>query len=120
DRTAPRLRLRSLGRRSLRGRVVSVRASCDEPCALLGITRFSFSKRRARASAALKTRIGRKTLRRPGRATLRMKLTHRSYRKLRKSLRAKRRVRAQITVAGTDASGNTVRRRLKIRVRSKR
>jgi len=115
DRTPPRLRLRSLGRRSLRGRVLSVRASADEACALLGISRLSLLRVRSRAT--FRSALGRGKLTRAGTTTMRMKLSRRAAAAVRLSLRARRRVSTRVTVAATDAAGNTARRRLRLRIK---
>ena len=89
---------------------ISARIACDEPCRVSGALRATGIK--GRATAAVASAVGRKTLR-PGRsAQLTVRLSRREQKRVRSLLRGRRRVKVRAVFRAEDASGNRrVRRR---------
>ena len=115
DVTAPALKLTgSRSQKVLRRRGVVVYASCDSPCTLRASARVS----RAGASRSLKMRS---IVRKAGtgkQVRLRLRLSKKTLRTVRRSLRRGVKLKAKVTVVATDAAGNS--RESSRRVRLKR
>jgi hypothetical protein len=108
DRTAPRLRVRVGG---LRRRALRLRVRCDEPCALA-------ARGRLRGVARLRTARRRLAAAQP--AVVRLGMSRRAARRLRRTIRRRGRVIAFVAVRARDAAGNESRVTRRARVRSTR
>jgi hypothetical protein len=105
DLRAPGLGVRVVGgARSLRRRSVRVRIRCDEPCRLRVVSRLSIGRRKLRLREA-------RGLAAPGTVkVLRLRLSRRGRRALRRALARRRRVRLRVIVRARDGADNLSRR----------
>jgi hypothetical protein len=120
DTRAPALTLRAAARqRVLRNGFVTLRAACDERCALRARGTVLLGRRRARAAAArpVATATVRRTLA-AGRATrVRLRIGRGNRARIRRALgRPARTAVIRIAVAATDAAGNARRRGVRVRI----
>jgi glucose/arabinose dehydrogenase len=118
DKRAPAFTLLRAARRqhALHTGYVSVRARCDEQCALRATGRIQIARVRAAASG-LSTRTARTTVVADTRTTLRLRLSRTTRRAVKRALsRPHRRVFVRITVRATDAAKNARTRKLRVQI----
>jgi glucose/arabinose dehydrogenase len=113
DTTAPTLRARVKRRqRVLRRRGAIAYVRCSEPCSVAATGRLRIGRRSYRMRRAARTaQAGR-------RARLRLRLTRRGRKSLRRALRHKRKASVRLTLSATDVAGNrspAVRRVARVR-----
>lgn len=117
DTTKPRLTLR-LRKRQRLGRFVTLAARCSERCTLRasGRLRFAAKPRAVAAKAPVKLRGATRRVRANTRVRLRLRTTKALRKRARKALKAKRGVAARIAVTATDSSGNSSRKRVRVKL----
>jgi glucose/arabinose dehydrogenase len=118
DKRAPAFTLLRAAKRqhALHTGYVSVRARCDEQCALRATGRIQIARVRTAASG-LATRTARTTVVADTRTTLRLRLSRATRRAVRRALsRPHRRVFVRITVRATDAAKNARTRTLRVQI----
>ena len=121
DKRAPAFTLLRAARRqhALRTGFVSLRARCDEQCALRASGRISIARTRAHkaVASALRTRTARTTVVANTRTTLRLRISRATRAAVRRSLaRGHGRAFVRITLRATDAAKNTRTRTLRVQV----
>jgi PKD repeat protein len=113
-RTAPSLALSAArSQRVLKQRGVIVHASCASPCRLTASATLSVT----RASRSLKLRGIVRNAATGKRVRLRLRLSNKALRSVRRALRKSRRLTATVKVVATDAAGNSRTAKRKIRLR---
>jgi glucose/arabinose dehydrogenase len=118
DKRAPAFTLLRAARRqhALRTGYVSIRARCDEQCALRATGRIRIARVHAAASG-LATRTARSTVVANTRTTLRLRLSRTTRRAVKRALsRPHRRAFVRITVRATDAAKNARTRTLRVQI----
>jgi glucose/arabinose dehydrogenase len=121
DKRAPAFTLLRAAKRqhALRTGYVSVRARCDEQCALRATGRVLISRTGARSAAAssLITRTARATVVANTRTTLRLRLTRATRRAVKRALsRRHRRATVKMALRAADMAGNARTRILRVQI----
>jgi hypothetical protein len=113
DKLAPELRLRGRTSQRFVRRAVNVLAKCSEQCTVTATARVSLG----RASRSFRSLSVKRALRAGTRTRLSFKFSRRAVGAVRRALKRKRRLFAEVTVRSHDPAGNSSTTERKIRLK---